>query len=158
MILIKFVPMKMQNYIRFVLSLLLIVSNLSVAFSMHFCQGQVENVKLNHLDNKVCRMQMPTSCCAEKEEKKHCEIPEEKEETKDDCCKDLAYADDIQDQQTVDILKVSPIIFEEFPTIQYVEFSVENSITTFKKYLDFYIESNAPPIYILHKQQIFYES
>lgn len=158
MILIKFVPMKMQNYIRVVLSLLLVVSNLSVAFSMHFCQGQVENVKLNHFDNKVCKMQMPTSCCAEKEETKHCEIPVEKKDNKDDCCKDLAYADELQDQQTVDVLKVSPIVFQEFPVIQMFEFLTENSTTTFQKYLDFYVESNAPPIYILHKKLVFYEA
>ncbi|MBS7334303.1 HYC_CC_PP family protein [Faecalibacter bovis] len=149
--------MKMQNYIRFVLSLLLIVSNLSVAFSMHFCQGQVENVKLNHFDNKICKMQMPTSCCAEKKETKHCEIPEEKPEKDDDCCKDIAYADDLQDQQTVDVLKVNPIVFQEFPVVKEIEFSVKDSVITFQKYLDFYVESNAPPIYILHKKLVFYE-
>lgn len=153
----KFVEMKMQGYIRFVLSLILIISNLSVAFSMHFCQGQVEMVKLNHLDNKVCKMQMPTSCCAEKEETKHCEIPEEKSEQKEDCCIDLAYADDIQDQQTVDVLKVIPITFQEFPIIKMFEFYTKNSTISSQKYLDFYVESNAPPLFILNKQQVFYE-
>ena len=149
----------MQKYIRVILSLILIVSNLSVAFSMHFCGGKIEQIKLNHFDNKVCKMQMPVSCCSEKQEAKHCEIPTQKEDEKeDDCCKDLAYADELQEQQIVNILKVSPIIFEQFPTIQFFEFPEVDSKIVSKQTLDFYVESNAPPIYKLNQQFIFYEA
>ena len=151
--------MKMQKYIRVILSLILIVSNLSVAFSMHFCGGKIEQIKLNHLDNKVCKMQMPTSCCSDKEEANHCEVPSDKEKDKtDDCCTDLAYTDEIQQQQVVKILKVSPIIFEEFPLILSFEFPEVKNHSTSKQTLDFYVESNAPPIYILHQQLVVYEA
>ena len=147
--------MKMQTYIRVVLSLLLIVSNLGVAFSMHFCQGQIEMVKLNHLDNKVCKMQKPTSCCAEKEEIKHCEIPQE--EKQDDCCKDLAYADDLQHQNSVDILKITPVDFAVLAVILKIDLPFVNQTKAIYALLDSYVESNAPPIYILHQQLVLYE-
>lgn len=151
--------MKMQKYIRVILSLILILSNLSVAFSMHFCGGQIEQIKLNHLDNKVCKMQVPTSCCSDKQEVNHCETPNQKESNNkdEDCCKDLAIADELQQQQIVKVLKILPIIFEEFSTIQYFEFPDVDSKITSKQTLDFYVESNAPPIYKLNQQFIFYE-
>lgn len=146
----------MQNYIRFVLSLILIVSNLSVAFSMHLCQGSVEKIKLNHFDNEMCKMKVKTSCCSEKEEDQHCET--NNDQKNDDCCIDLSLNDELSTQQTVEVLKISPIVFYEFRVFQMFEFISENSTTTFQKYLDFYVESNAPPIYILHKQLVLYAS
>ena len=151
--------MKMQKYIRVFLSLILIISNLSVAFSMHFCGGQIEQIKINHLDNKVCKMQMPTSCCADKEEANHCEIPSDKEKEKtDDCCTDLAYTEDIQQQQIVKILKVYPIVFEQYPLVLSSNFPDLKLQIKSKNVLDFYVESNAPPIYILHHQLVVYEA
>ena len=139
------------------LSLVLVVSNLGVAFSMHFCQGQVEMVKLNHLDNKVCKMKQQTSCCAVKKEANHCELPQ-KEEQDDDCCKDLAYAEDLQDQIGVDIFKISPIDFAILQTLFKVEILEFYQVKSVTSPLDFYVQSNAPPIYILHKQLVLYEA
>ncbi|WP_322970620.1 HYC_CC_PP family protein [Faecalibacter sp. LW9] len=147
--------MKMQTYIRVMLSLLLIVSNLGVAFSMHFCQGQVERIKLNHFDNQVCKMQMPTSCCAEKNESKHCEIPAEDKD--DDCCKDLAYADELQQQHSVDVLKITPIDYAILASVLKIEIPFEIHSKLVDSILDSYVESNAPPIYILHQQLVLYE-
>lgn len=147
--------MKMHAYIRFVLSLLLIISNLSVAFSMHLCEGKIERVKLNHLDNQTCKMQKPVSCCAVKEEVKHCATPvEEKDE---DCCKDIAYQDDFQDQQSVEIVKISPVSFLEFSQPNLNEFLFDQHVSTAHNF-EFYVVCNAPPIYLVHQQLIFYEA
>ena len=149
--------MKMQTYIRIVLALVLVISNLGVAFSMHFCQGQIERVKLNHLDNQVCKMKQPTACCAVKEQANHCEQPQEQEED-DDCCKDLAYADDLQDQMSVDILKISPIDYAILHTLFKIEIPEFHLVKGIISPLDFYVQSNAPPIYILHQQLVLYEA
>ncbi|MBQ0148335.1 MAG: hypothetical protein KBS93_07825 [Flavobacteriaceae bacterium] len=149
--------MKMQKYIRILLSLVLIISNLSVAFSMHFCQGQVEKVQLNHLDNKVCKMQQLASCCETKQTANHCKTSKENN-LDEDCCKDLAYAEDFQDQIAIKVFKISPIDFFVAPTILKVVFPLDLNKTGCITPLDFYIESNAPPIYILHKQLVLYEA
>ena len=145
----------MHNYIRFVLSLILIISNLSVAFSMHLCEGRIERVKLNHLDNETCKMQKPVSCCAVKAEAKHCELPEEKEDK--DCCKDVAYQEDLQDQQAAEITKISPITFLEVVQFILNEIAVENEEFTTHDF-NFHVAANAPPIYLVHQQLLFYEA
>ena len=146
----------MHNYIRFVLSLILIISNLSVAFSMHLCEGRIERVKLNHLDNESCKMQKPVSCCAVKAETKHCEIPEEKEDK--DCCKDVAYQEDLQNQLGVDVLKITPVDLAILHSIFKIEIPEFQHTNNFNAPLDFYVQSNAPPIYILHQQLVLYEA
>ena len=148
--------MKMQRYIRIILSFILILSNLSVAFSMHFCDGRVEDIKLSKLENQVCKMEMKASCCADAKSKKHC--ADHEDESKDDCCYDQAYAEELQDQHTTEILKISPIIFQDFELIQLFQFCVITPILAQKQFLDFYVESNAPPIYITYRQLVFYEA
>lgn len=148
--------MKMQKYIRILLALVLIVSNLSVAFSMHLCQGSVEKIKLNHLDNEKCKMEVKSSCCSDKKEVNHCET--KSDEKNDDCCQDLSLSDEIKTQQIVPVFKISPITFDENQV--YISFDFPDEITSIStlKFLDSYIDSNAPPIYILHSQLVIYEA
>jgi len=122
---------------------------------MHFCQGQIERVKLNHLDNKMCKMKQPASCCASDKEVNHCK--DSAKETDEDCCKDLAYADDLQDQNSVDILKITPIDFAFLSSILRIDIPVEITNRRIITPLDFYVQSNAPPLYILHQQRVLYE-
>ena len=149
--------MKMQQYIRYALSLILIFSNLSVAFSMHFCQGAMEEIKMNHLDNKSCEIETATSCCPPKSEKNHCEIADGESKQQDDCCKDVSYSDKIAEKQVVKVLKLVPIDFLAVEVLQLktpiLDFKVEETLFL----LDSYVESNAPPNYIFNSQLTFYE-
>ena len=149
--------MKMQQYIKYVLSVVLIFSNLSYAFSMHFCQGVVEQVKLNHLDNNSCEIEVSTSCCPPKEDPTHCEIPEGENQKKDDCCKDVSYSDKIVDKQVVKIQKLIPINLFATEVLQIQIPLVNDEVNNHSKFLDFYVASNAPPNYILNSQLTFYE-
>ena len=150
--------MKMQQYIKYVLSVVLIFSNLSYAFSMHFCQGVMEQVKLNHLDNNSREMEISTSCCPSKTEKKHCELPENNNSKKDDCCKDISYSDKVVDKQTVKIQKLVPINFIAAEVLQIQLPLVNEVVSNQSNFLDFYVASNAPPNYILNSQLTFYEA
>ena len=149
----------MQHYIKYVLSLVLIFSNLSYAFSMHFCQGEMEQLKLNHLDNNMCEMEQKTSCCPPKEDPTHCEIPEGDNKKEDDCCKDISYSDKVVDKQTVKIQKLVPINFIAAEVLQVQIIPLENAeVHNQSNFLDFYVASNAPPNYILNSQLTFYEA
>ena len=150
--------MKMQQYIKYVLSVVLIFSNLSYAFSMHFCQGVVEQVTMNHLDNNSCEMEASTSCCPPKTEKKHCELPENNKSKKDDCCKDISYSDKLVEKQTVKIQKLVPISFIAAEVLQIQSPLVNEVVSNQSNFLDFYVASNAPPNYILNSQLTFYEA
>lgn len=149
--------MKMQHYIKYVLSVVLIFSNLSYAFSMHFCQGVVEQVTINHLDNNSCEMEVSTSCCPPKEDPTHCEIPEGENKKKDDCCKDISYSDKFVEKQTVKIQKLVPISFIASEILQIRIPIQDEEVSNQSNFLDFYVASNAPPNYILNSQLTFYE-
>lgn len=145
----------MQYYIKYVLSLVLILSNLSYAFSMHFCQGEIEMIEINHLDNKTCKINTSTSCCPPKEDPLHCEIPSNKE--KDNCCKDISYSDKFVEKQTVKIQKIVPINFIAAEVFQIQLPVINDEINNQSNFLEFYVASNAPPNYILNSQLTFYE-
>ncbi|MDM1318779.1 HYC_CC_PP family protein [Empedobacter falsenii] len=147
----------MQQYIKYVLSVVLIFSNLSYAFSMHFCQGVVEQVTINHLDNNSCEMEVSTSCCPPKEDPTHCEIPEGENKKKDDCCKDISYSDKFVEKQTVKIQKLVPISFIASVILQIRIPIQDEEVSNQSNFLDFYVASNAPPNYILNSQLTFYE-
>lgn len=149
--------MKMQQYIRIVLSFILILSNLNVAFSMHLCQGQIEEVKLAQIDKKVCKLDEKPSCCAVKAETDQCEDSNEKN-AKDDCCEEKAYAEDLQDLLKVDVLKLSPIFFEVNLIDFNFDYNIDKNTSNRLSILDSYIESNAPPIYILFHKLMLYEA
>ncbi|MDH0658174.1 hypothetical protein [Empedobacter sp. GD03865] len=147
----------MQQYIKYVLSVVLIFSNLSYSFSMHFCQGEMEQVTMNHLDNNSCKMEVSTSCCPPKTEKKHCELPENNKSKKDDCCKDISYSDKFVEKQTVKIQKLIPISFIVSEILQIRIPIQDEEVSNQSSFLDFYVASNAPPNYILNSQLTFYE-
>ena len=150
--------MKMQQYIKYVLSVVLIFSNLSYAFSMHFCQGEMEQVSINHLDNNSCEMEKTTSCCPPKEDPNHCEIPQEENNKKDDCCKDISYSDKVVDKQTVKIQKLVPASFITSEILQIQPPIIQKEVKNEVNFLYFYVASNAPPNYILNSQLTFYEA
>ena len=150
--------MKMQQYIKYVLSVVLIFSNLSYAFSMHFCQDQMEEIRLNHLDNNSCETKTKSSCCPPKSERNHCEIPEGENKKKDNCCKDISYSDKVVDKQTVKIQKIVPISFIAAEVLQIQLPLVNEVVSNQLNFLDFYVASNAPPNYILNSQLTFYEA
>ena len=127
---------------------------------MHLCQGVVEEVKLNHSRHKICKQDEKPSCCATKPVQKHCEDSENisLENQDKDCCNEQALADDIQDQQTVKVFEISPIIFN----VQQISLDFTSLLIDYSSHklsnLDFYVASNAPPIYILNRQLVLYEA
>ncbi|MEG1200298.1 MAG: hypothetical protein RSD53_12950 [Algoriella sp.] len=150
--------MKMQQYIKYILSLVLIFSNLSYAFSMHFCQGEMEQVSINHLDNNSCEMEKTMPCCPPKAESNHCEIPQGENNKKDDCCKDISYSDKVVDKQTVKIQKLVPASFITSEILQIQAPIIQKEVKNEVNFLYFYVASNAPPNYILNSQLTFYEA
>ena len=149
--------MKMNNYIKYVLSLVLIFSNLSYAFSMHYCQGKVEEIRINHFTNSSCKHHQVKSCCEVKTEQKHCKKSKKETKNKDNCCKDISYSDKVVEKQTVKIQSISPIQFIAAEVLHIQIPVVENEGKSQSNLLDFYVSSNAPPNYILYSQLTFYE-
>lgn len=123
---------------------------------MHYCQGKVEKVKFNHLDNNKNDLVNVKKCCSSETKKKHCELPKEETKHKDDCCKDVSSSDIVKDRHTVNILKLIPVQFLVSHILQ-IATVIENIEENKNNFLTFYVASNAPPNYIINSQLTFYE-
>ncbi len=126
---------------------LLLVSNIGLAFNVHYCEGEIASVSSVYNVNEVCEMlPAPTekACCAEAK-KDH-----------ESCCDDKTV--DLQDKSDDKIVKtfsfsaiaILPVIdcnpvhiSEEVPVVQ------ESNST-------YYCDAHAPPLFKLYSQYIFY--
>ncbi|MGO4772517.1 hypothetical protein ACEN2I_12700 [Flavobacterium sp. W22_SRS_FK3] len=121
------------------LAFLLLVSNIGFAFDVHYCGGKIASVSLN-------------ASFSVSPERKCCEAKEKKSS----CCKDkVVHFEKKSDDATLKIFFFQiafPAIIQELQPIAFL------SIPNFKsnQILSYYADANAPPLYQLHQQYIFY--
>lgn len=132
--------MKIRKHICILLATLLLVSNVGLAFNVHYCGGNIASVSLeNFFDSKNSEL----DCCG-------------KESKKPFCCNDKK----IKIEKKLDNSIVKTFSFEvphlfyisEWKSIQVGNLYnfKNNPISHFGWY------ANAPPLYILYSQYIFY--
>lgn len=124
------------------LALLLLVSNMGMAFNVHYCGGSIAAISLH---SELLSLTEPDGCCEKTA------VVE-----KDSCCKDkVLHFEKKSDNATVKVVLFEigipfvapfqqPILFSAIPTIQ-------KAVVT-----DFYVAINAPPLYQLYHQYLFY--
>lgn len=123
----------------------LLFSNLGLAINIHYCGNTVEKIEFGYASSINCAEEThEKSCCKEKAEV-----------NKTDCCKDQTIK-----QKTDDVVKViqlqhfsdfvSPVIYKLQPLI------ITEVVLPKKVDVAFYCESNAPPLYKLYQQFLFY--
>lgn len=121
------------------LAILLLVSNIGFSFDVHYCGGQIASVSLN------------TSVSAAPE-KKCCGMSEKKSS----CCKDkVVHLEKKSDDATLKFFFFQfafPAVIQEFKPIAFL------SIPNFKsnQIISYYSDANAPPLFKLYHQYIFY--
>ncbi|MEO7978583.1 hypothetical protein [Flavobacterium sp.] len=120
------------------LAFLLLVSNIGFAFNLHYCGGKIASVSLDTTSAITEK-----NCCA-------------KSEKKSSCCKDkVVKIEKKSDNATFKIfffqLSIPAIIQETHP----VSFL---SVHNFKnnRVISYYSDANAPPLFKLYQQYIFY--
>ena len=121
------------------LAFLLLVSNIGFAFDVHYCGGKIASVSLN----TTASASPEKKCCGAKEKKSS-------------CCKDkVVHFEKKSDDATFKIFFFQiafPAIVQEFKPIAFL------SIPNFKskQVISYYSDANAPPLYKLYQQYIFY--
>lgn len=135
--------MQFKRYISIFLAVLLLVSNVGLAFNVHYCGGEISSVSLN---STLPSLQSEKGCCEKKVVSK-----------KDRCCKDKK----ILFQKKVDngIVKSFSFQFDyvflapEFHTV------VFKAVPSFKnnQSLTYYCDANAPPLFKLYSQYLLYD-
>jgi hypothetical protein len=121
------------------LAFLLLVSNIGFAFDVHYCGGKIASVSLN-------------TASSVSSEKKCCGLSEKKSS----CCKDkVVHFEKKSDDATLKIFFFQiafPAVINEFKPIAFL------AISNFKsnQIISYYSDANAPPLFKLYHQYIFY--
>ena len=121
------------------LALLLLVSNIGFAFDVHYCGGEIASVKLRTTAEPV----VEKKCCGSKEKK-------------NSCCKDkVVHFEKKSDDATIKFFFFQfafPAVVQDYKPLVFLE------IPNFKKkeVLSYYADANAPPLFKLYHQYIFY--
>ena len=121
------------------LAFLLLVSNIGFAFDVHYCGGKIASVSLN----TTATASAEKKCCGASEKKSS-------------CCKDkVVHVEKKSDNATFKIFFFQfafPAIIQEFKPIAFL------SIPNFKsnQIISYYSDANAPPLFKLYHQYIFY--
>ena len=137
--------MNFKKCTSFLMAICLLVSTSGLAFNVHYCGGEIAAVSSVYEVEESCAMQVEheeKSCCA-KSSKDH-----------SGCCSDEVIQADLDDviinQMSFDFDYVSIV-----PSFSVPVFTSSEVVATFQA-LDYYCDSNAPPLYQLFSQFVFY--
>lgn len=121
------------------LAFLLLISNIGFAFDVHYCGGKIASVSLN-------------TTASASPEKKCCGVSEKKSS----CCKDkVIHLEKKSDDATLKIFFFQiafHAVIQEFKPIAFL------AVSNFKsnQIISYYSDANAPPLFKLYNQYIFY--
>ncbi|MFB9078505.1 hypothetical protein ACFFLS_15605 [Flavobacterium procerum] len=131
--------MKFKKCTVLLLAFLLLVSNIGFAIDVHYCGGKIASVSLN----TTVKAEPEKKCCGSKEKK-------------NSCCKDkLVKIEKKSDDAT---LKFFFFQFEFPAVIQDYKPFVFAAVSNFKnkEVISYYSDANAPPLFKLYNQYLFY--
>jgi hypothetical protein len=132
--------MLIRKQISLFLAFFLLVSNLGLAFTIHYCNNKVASITLKSIPDSAVSN---SGCCGTLEKKSKC------------CHDTIIKSENKVDQILVDFLSFNPVFLvtaeERGPM-----FSTET--LGFKKAdsILYYCDANAPPLYLLYNQYTFY--
>jgi len=136
--------MKFKKHISLFLAFFLLVSNVGFAIDVHYCGGEIATIKPVLWKTAESQAAVEKSCCASKVEKK------------DNCCKNKTVNFQKKSENTI-ISSISfqadfNFLFEEWQPVVFSKILnfESNQITSY------YCDANAPPLFKLYHQYIFY--
>ncbi len=132
--------MNFKKHISLFLAVFLLVSNMGLAFTIHYCDNEIASVSINRASNS---QEIEKDCCGivEKESK---------------CCKNkIIKSQEKSDQITVRIMALDANYEVFCNDWKPVVFS--NEIHCNQSELpSYYCDAHAPPLYLLYSQYTFY--
>ncbi|HEX9979768.1 MAG TPA: hypothetical protein VGB50_04295 [Flavobacterium sp.] len=141
--------MRLTKCTSLFLSFLLLVSNMGLAFNVHFCEGQIASITSVFNVEEVCEVQpVPAleekACCAEaaKDHKS--------------CCDDKIV--DLKDKDHDVVIKFTfggDFLFHVAPITEIPSF-IPKAVFPVKKDAVYHFEPENPPLFKLYHQYIFY--
>jgi hypothetical protein len=144
--------MKIKKHISFVLALLLLVSNVGLAFNVHYCGGELAEISLDYKNSAPCEVtkaEKQDTCCAASDEHE-----------KESCCSNskVDLKKSLSDEVIVKSFQLDLGFFTFVTEGKAPEALINLSDNNKKKDTpSFYCNSNAPPLYKLYCQYLFYD-
>ncbi len=136
-----FCGMKFQKSMSLFLAFFLFLSNMGLAMNVHYCGDEIASVSLNTNLNSSATEE---NCCGSVEEQSHC------------CSDKVVHFEKKTDQATVFTVHVdSPAVFI-YDSWQPIVFS-PSSNNECNSSSEYSFQSNAPPLFKLYSQYIFYD-
>ncbi|MEI7508859.1 MAG: hypothetical protein WCJ62_05270 [Flavobacterium sp.] len=132
--------MNFKKHISLFLAVLLLVSSMGLAFTIHYCDNEIAAVSINTASNA---QEIEKGCCGvvEKESK---------------CCKNkIIKSHEKSDQITVRILALDTNYHWVCNDWKPIVFSNEFHFDT-KAFPSYFCDAHAPPLYLLYSQYTFY--
>ncbi|MCL9804686.1 hypothetical protein NAT51_04080 [Flavobacterium amniphilum] len=140
--------MKIKKHIVIVLSFLILVSNVGLAFNVHYCAGELSGVSFAYRTDDSCtekKTETEKKCCAQ-------------EDSDSACCKNNKIKIEKTTSENV-LVKTFQL---DLVTLNNVSFWQPTSLFAFEEIVtksenpSFYCDTHAPPLYQLYSQYIFY--
>ena len=127
-----------KKHISILLTIFLLVSNLGLAFNVHYCDEKIASITLNTISSSH---EVGVDCCGVVEEESQ-------------CCHDKVIKAEVKSDQII----VKALLFDFMPVVHGWQPLVFASDYNFEqKYPVIYsCEANALPLYLLHSQYTFY--
>lgn len=140
--------MKIKKHIVVLLSFLILVSSIGLAFNVHYCEGEISGVSFNYKSEEPCvekQVEVEKPCCVQENNHKA-------------CCKNSKVKIDKTTFENV-LVKTFQLDLATFTGIAFWNsspyFSAEEVVEKSEN-PSFYCDTNAPPLYQLYSQYIFY--
>lgn len=134
--------MNFRKHISIVLASLILLANLGLSFSVHYCKDEIASVSFQYQEEEPC-VEKATSCCA-------------KENSHDSCCSNKS----IKVEKKTDDLLVKTFQLDLEPIVLYKDWNPNlipfTSVVNTSNEVAFYCDSHAPPLYKLYCQLVFY--
>lgn len=136
--------MKFKKHICFLLAFFLLVSNVGLAFDVHYCGDKIASIQPFYLKSAEASTAVEKGCCEKKITKK------------DRCCKDkVVHFQKKSDNLLIKAFSLQaalPFLKEEWNSIA---FSGAANFKSFKNTV-YYCDSHSPPLFKLYSQYVFY--
>lgn len=138
--------MAFRKHISFLLAIFLLVSNLGLAFNVHYCKGQIASVSTVYNLDEPCTMQTSHN------NKDGCAL--EFENDHKSCCADILFASDVDDVVVKFIsFDFDQLLIDQQNNLIFFDNSIFTKRNTFGLYC---FEANGPPLFKLYSQYILY--
>lgn len=137
--------MNFKKCTSIIMAFYLLISSSGLAFNVHYCGDTIASVSSVFSNEEPCEMEIhpeEKACCASSSD------------SHDGCCSDETIQADF-DEVVIKQLQFDFDFVSVLPTVEFSFYTNRNELIV-NQLFDYYCDANAPPLYQLYSQFVFY--